>query len=159
MRSPRTRRIVGLLLFAATLMACSDPAPAVKKNACPDSAQVFWKKFRTAVMSNDLNAVAGMTHFPLEVQNDMDSNNKKTVSQKDFAQRFPQLLNIEELDDPSQQSATTTTLLSMKKVVKATAELPASACSGQGRQFNVGNWTFLLNPAGWRFVIAHSNEF
>ena len=158
MRLTKAGQSIAVVLFVTASVACSDPSPAAT-SGCPQSAQVFWQKFRAAVVSGDLNAVAEMTRFPLEIQNDMDHNYKKTVSRQEFVQRFTRLLNIEELDDPSPTPTAPASLLSMKKVVDTTVKLHASLCSSSGRQFSVGNWTFLLDQEGWRFVIAHSNEF
>lgn len=156
MRLPQTGRTVGVLLLAGMLAACSDPVPAAK-DACPESAQVYWKKFRTAVMSDDLNAVAKATHFPLEVRGQLDDSPTKMVSRDDLGKYFPQLLNTE-LGSYFQQPVITPPPTSMKELVKATSQLHSSFCSEQGDQFGVGAWVFLLKPAGWRFVQAFVNE-
>lgn len=155
----RIFRTLGLLAFAATLAACSDSVPAAK-NACPESAQQYWKQFRNAVLKNDLAAIAGMTHFPLEVRGELDDSPRKMVPRQDFSKHFPQLLNTEtELVDYSQQPPATSKHLSMKELVNATIKLHPSFCSTDGEQFGVGEWVFVLRPKGWGFVQAFTNEF
>ena len=158
MYSKRIFRTLGMLVFAVTLAACSDSVPAAK-SACPESAQQYWKQFRSAVLKNDLAAITGMTHFPLEVRGELDDSPKKMVPRQDFNKHFPQLLNTEtELVHNSQQPATTSAHSSMKELINVTTKLHSSFCSTDGEQFGVGEWIFVLRPKGWGFVQAFTNE-
>ena len=156
MHLKRTRQIIGLLAFIIMLAACNDSVSVVK-NACPESAQQYWKKFRSAVLKNKLNEIADMTHFPLEIRGMLDDSEKKIVSRQGFSKHFPQLLNTE-LGDYYQQPVITPAPSSMKALVSATTKLSPSFCSADSGQFRVGEWVFLLKPNGWGFVQAFVNE-
>jgi hypothetical protein len=110
-------------------------------------------KFRGAVIKNDLNAIAGMTQFPLEVWEARDNDEKEMVARVDFDRRFPELLNID-LGDQYQQPVLTPKPSSMKALVDATTRLPPSYCNAAGDQFRVGEWVFKSTSNGWRFAQA-----
>lgn len=156
------------VVVLATLTACTDPATAPTAtpsasatknstaNSCPDSAQQFWTKFRAAVLKDDFDALAAMTHFPLEVSGDEDDNPKKFIYRKNFKKHFTYLLNLNLHGgeyDPKPKPIPTT----MKEFVRAVAKLPR--CGGDGDYFYLGSMVFLLNPEGWRLVKVSSNEF
>ena len=152
--------IVPLILSSLFLLAaCTEPvstpvSTATESKVCPESAQQFWKKFRSAVLKEDMNALADMTQFPLEVGGDMDNNPKKFVYRKNFNKHFTQLLSYELNSD---YLPITPRPASMKELARAVTEPPS--CGKRGDYFYLGTFVFLLNPEGWRLVKVHSNEF
>lgn len=142
------RLILALLL--STLTACTDA------NSCPDSAQQFWTKFRVAVLKDDFDTLAGMTHFPLEVRGDADNNPTKFIYRKNFNKHFSYLLNLdlgrnEYEPNPKPIPAT------MKEFARVVTRLPG--CNEDGDYFRMGKMVFLLKPEGWRFIAFYSTDF
>lgn len=149
-RFNRTCQILCLLAIATTLAACNDPVSAAK-NTCPEGAQQYWKKFRGAVLKNDIDTIVAMTQFPFViVKSIIDESDKVQVERAGFVKQFPQLLNI----DPG----TSPTPSTMKQLTTSTKELSSSQCNALGSQFNVSLWFFQLTPDGWRFVRAYTEE-
>ena len=162
MNLKHARHVFCQLVLVVTLVACDAPvssnarvgadywAKEDLKNPCPESAQQYWKTFRSAVLKNDPNAVADMTHFPFLLSIGSLDHNRKDIylSRKEFIALFPRLL-------PTEQGVTET-ITTMKEYVKAASMIPkpSKSCAADGGQFGVGNWIFWLKPEGWRFVQA-----
>ena len=150
--------ISSMLMLAACTESESTPVSAsTESKVCPESAQQFWKKFRAAVLKDDMNALADMTQFPLEVGGDMDNNPKKFVYRKNFNKHFSYLLSLDMHGneyDPNPKPIPAT----MKDFAKAVTDV-SLLCRPSNRQLNVGTWTFLSKPDGWRLMFVNSNEF
>lgn len=73
-----------LSIFLATLIFSS--AAQAQSNI-----NVFWQKFKTAVVKGDKAAVANMTRFPLEMPYGVKSVKSKT----DFIRRYDKIINLE----------------------------------------------------------------
>lgn len=152
------------VLVLATLTACTDTATAPvattsasatknsTANSCPDSAQQFWTKFRAAVLKDDFDAVAAMTHFPLVVRSDYGA--QKFIYRKNFNKHFTTLLSYE-LN--SNYGSIRPRPASTKELVRAVTKLPE--CGKDGDDFDLGRIWFFLNPEGWRLMEFHSNDF
>jgi len=79
-------KIVALTILLAALIACN---PA--KHATIAS---FWSDFQQAVISNDREAVAGMTHFPLPgAETLIESADSLGVTQDQFLQYYNQIFD------------------------------------------------------------------
>lgn len=155
------------VLVLATVTACSDPASAPASSAstsadtyysrkpCPESAQQFWTKFRAAVLKDDFNAVASMTHFPLEVYTSTNDFSERLLYRNNFNKHFAYLLNLGlggEFD-PYPKPAPT----SMKEFARAVSKI--DACTDRGTRFQMGMWMFRMYPAGFRFTGVAPNDF
>lgn len=153
-----------LALLLAVLAGCNDPAstPASSASAladtyysmkpCPESAQQFWTKFRAAVLKDDFDALASMTHFPLEVRSDYGA--QKFIYRKNFNKHFATLLSYELGGD---YESIRPRPASMKELVRAVTKL--SECGGNGSKFSLVSLAFRLKPEGWRFDTFYSNDF
>lgn len=140
-----------LALLLAALAGCTDPAAA---KACPDSAQQFWTKFRAAVLKDDFEALAAMTHFPLKVEGDDDDSPKKFIYRKNFNKHFTTLLSYElggDYESIRPRPAST------KELVRAVVK--PSECNEDGDRIYFGKLVFHLRPEGWRLATFFSNEF
>ena len=162
MNLKHARHVFCQLVLVVTLVGCDAPVSSNSrvgadfwakedlKNPCPESAQQYWRTFRSAVLKNDPNAVANMTHFPFLLSIGSLDHNRKDIylSRKEFIALFPRLLP----SDPGYFDAPRT----MKEYVQtsSTIPMPSKSCTPEGRLFHVGNWTFDLKPEGWRFVQA-----
>lgn len=145
----RIARLI-LALLLSTLTACTDA------NSCPDSAQQFWTKFRAAVLKDDFEALAAMTHFPLEVIGDADDRPTKFIYRKNFKKHFSYLLNLnlgrnEYEPNPKPNPAT------MKEFARAVTKPPR--CREDGDYFRMGKMMFHLRPEGWHLEIFYSTDF
>lgn len=147
----RTARLI-LALLLATLAACSDPPKA--KVICPDDAHRFWTTFRSAVLKDDVNAVADMTEFPLTVIW-LREDREQLLSRQEFIKYYPKLLNasLSKLNPPM-----TPTPASMKALVRIVTTPRGPVCSELPGQFNVGNWTLGLTSEGWRLGVVYVHE-
>jgi hypothetical protein len=143
-RTIRASALAAWLCLAASLGACAEPP------ACPASAQAFWSWFRSSALSRKTAAMADAARFPFVVRGQLDSSGQRELTREQFVALVPALLAA----DPG-TSATPTT---MEALVASTKTLPAPACSGEGRQFRVGVWSFALTSAGWRFQTAYLDE-
>lgn len=138
-----------VILF--TLTACNQSVSAAKSN-CSDSAQQFWKTFREAVVKNDIDAIAKMTHYPLVLSIGIldEGRVNKQLDRKVFITVMPRLFK-----NDSGMSETPTT---MQDYAKALNVIPSQFCTEDGKQFHVGDWVFQLQSVGWRFVQAHVDD-
>ena len=108
---------------------------------CEPSIHPFWKKFRAAVLKEDMAALASMTEFPL-VLFQSSSSSKKLVSRQEFAGQFPQLLKT------------------AKAVLRKNPTLEKAACWPQTDYlFFKILLEFSLTPDGWRFTGMGVDEF
>lgn len=117
---------------------------------CPESAQDYWKTFRAAAMRGDLNVVADLTTFPLEIIGQLDDSEVHHIARNQLGRWWPRLMKA----DPGHEFVPST----MRIFVKAHPRLLDSFCTPEGRQFSVANWTFLKQAEGWRFVTASVDE-
>ncbi len=113
-------------------------------NACPETAQQYWKDFRISVLRGNLTAIANASRFPFVISGTLDESAKRRVDRKEFGRFFPALLKA----DPGLSPTPTT----MRSLVKTTTRLPPSFCNSYGNQFRVGAWVFELTSERWRFV-------
>ena len=138
-------------LFAtAALLGCENTAIA-NKTTCPASAEQYWKEFRTAVLQNNIEAVAGLTKFPFVMSSgtlDTDRKNK-SLQRAEFVKAYLRLLN----SDPGLSLEPST----MFNVVAQNERLSASACADDGLRFRVGDWVFESTQKRWRFVQAYDD--
>lgn len=133
-----------LLLAACNESVSSNPITTSvsgdKPQACTEDAQRFWLKFRSAVLKDDMNAIADMTRFPLEVGISTLDEKPLFITRAEFRKLFPKFSDTE------------------KTLARATDKLPPSACIGRGRHFYVGEWLFGQNPITWQLVYAETDE-
>jgi hypothetical protein len=138
-----------LLLFALT--ACNFSASA-DKSLCQDSAQKYWKSFRTKVIQSDVKGVAELTQFPFFISSGIvdDDRQNKPVSKEEFIKQYPLLLIM----DPGLSIEAST----MFDLINSNEKLKDISCSDDGAQFRVGDWVFEYKPNGWKFVQAYTDE-
>lgn len=137
--------VVMIKCFVFILLLGLQPLSAMASvNACPETAQEYWKAFRISVLRGNLTAIINATRFPFVISGTLDEGEKKHVERKEFGSFFPALLKA----DPGLSPTPTT----MKSLVKSTTHLPPSFCNSYGNQFRVGAWAFELTSEGWRFV-------
>lgn len=104
---------------------------------CAPGFHPFWEKFRAAVLAEDAEAVANMTHFPLE------TSGSKKISRAEFIKRFPRFLNAK-TDDYGGKVKTIT----MKEYIRDTPTLDEPACFLSARTLYFGRWTFHFDEGG-----------
>ncbi|MDR2208395.1 MAG: hypothetical protein LBE22_05430 [Azoarcus sp.] len=136
--------ILRLLVFVGLLGLQSIPARA-GEDACPETAQQYWQKFRASVHQSNLIAITDVSYFPFVIHGTLDDSEKRSVDREEFIKIFPALLEA----DPGLSPAATT----MKSLVETTLRLTPSHC--KANQFRVGDWVFHLTSEGWRFVEAY----
>ncbi len=139
---------VGIII---ALVACNSSVSA-DKTACPDSAQQYWKKFRTTVLQNNTNGVADLTQFPFIMSSgivDEDRRNKP-IQRAEFLKQYPHLLTR----DPGLSLEPST----MWDLIKSNERLTAAFCAADDGQFRVGDWVFQKESQNWRFVQAYVGE-
>ena len=150
---PITKQLyLSILKLALIFLLTSCNGSATAKSNCPDSAQQFWKNFRTAVIKNDTAAIAGMTQFPFILSiGVMDEDRKNLPLQRDkFVTAIPKLLS-----DDSGMSETPT---SMQQYAKSLDMVPSKFCSADGKQFRVGDWVFQLKQENWKFIQTYMDD-
>ena len=139
---------VGIII---ALVACNTSVSA-DKTACPDSAQQYWKKFRSVVLQNNVNGVADLTQFPFVMSSgivDEDRRNN-SIQRAEFVKQYLHLLTR----DPGLGLEPST----MWNLIKSNEHLTASSCEADGGQFRVGDWVFQYKSQNWRFVQAYVGE-
>lgn len=148
-RTPRATlgRAAVLSALCAVSAAMAAPPPATP---CPEDAQAYWASFRAAALKGDLEAVADLTKFPLEITGQLHDSEVHHIPRQQLRRWWPELLKA----DPGHAHVPST----MKIFVKAHPRLLDGFCSPGGGQFNVANWTFLQEAEGWRFVTAAVDE-
>lgn len=153
----RPYRIACLLALTAVLFsACTDPIPArvYAEGECDESMPLFWKKFRDAVLREDMNALADMTRFPLKVE---ESNNEYVnFTRADFIRRFPMIMNAK-LGEPyhSRPFEPGSATRSMKEYVRSHEKTNELLCGPNEKILYFANWTFVLGTKeckGWCLV-------
>lgn len=151
MRPKLVCHVVCQFVLLAILAACQEQVTA-EKNPCPESAQQFWKTFRSAILKNDIQAIADITQFPFQLSvGSLDFNRKEILlNRKKFIAIFPKLLPV----DPGISEAHKT----MKGYAEAMSSIPSKSCMSDGALFRIGDWVYELKPEGWRFVQAFAGE-
>jgi hypothetical protein len=124
-------------------------APPAASSGCA-TAQDFWTGFRAAIAQNNAVSVARLAQFPFEVRSALNENESRRVSEAQFVELFPKLLNTD-----SGMTAIPTT---MQVYLTSTPVLSPAACSANENQFRIGAWLFELKPDGWRFVRAYVDD-
>jgi len=122
-----------------------------RADACPDTAQQYWRAFRTSVLQGDLTAITNASRFPFVVFSGiLDSDREeKSIDREEFVKLFPAWLEA----DPGLSPTAAT----MKSLVEATVRLTPLQCS-TATQFRVGDWVFRPASEGWRFVEVYTDE-
>ncbi|RAJ03851.1 hypothetical protein LX64_02728 [Chitinophaga skermanii] len=87
--------LLGLCLYVFNGFAQSNAA-----NQSKDFDQ-FWKKWHTAIMKKDYNAVSQFIEFPLVIKRGEGANAIQTVAKNDFATFFKSFLDEPMHDDQS----------------------------------------------------------
>lgn len=57
----------------------------MKKNTCPDEAQLFWMKFRSAVLNNDMVEIVAATRFPVKISQTLDDDGVTYFTKKNLS--------------------------------------------------------------------------
>lgn len=100
-------RFVAVLLLLSLLLVTS--------HAFGDTeAQEFWSQFREAVLSEEVDKVAAMTHFPLWVRGTEDSDPVMFYGKKNFKNIWKRLLDQQIVPSDSDQVV----FKAMRQVIK-----------------------------------------
>lgn len=144
MKPKRHCKIIQLLLTALLINLYSMTGNAADE-ACTNSAQQYWAKFRGAVLESNVEAVANLTRFPFMVSSGMldDERKNKSISRQEFIALYPQLL----ISDPGIKLTPTT----MWDLINENKQLTPAFCTSGGGQFRVGDWVFRLKDNKWKF--------
>ena len=85
----RVKYLVVLALLLASVFNGADPVAAQKSqklSATPRAFQIFYAKFRRAVIAKNKTTVASLTRFPFEYG--FDAGDEGTFSRAEFLKRF-----------------------------------------------------------------------
>ena len=119
-------------------------------NACPESAQQFWKTFRQAALANDTEKLSELTQFPLHIRGTLDDSPAKNINKSEFKKLLPAILGA----DPGMTEEPST----MTKYIQGFEKLSVNFCNPSGDQIRIGNWVFVQNNKTWRLVKAYIEE-
>lgn len=144
MKQPAVSVVLVRRLVFIVFLGLQSLSATAYANACPETAQQYWKVFRISVLRGDLPAIANASRFPFAISGTLDESEERHIERKEFIRLFPALLKA----DPGLSPTPTT----MKSLLKATTRLSPSFCNSYGNQLRVGAWVFELTPEGWRFI-------
>jgi hypothetical protein len=74
---------------AAQVSPSSSPAGSERQ---AQSFDAFWPAFRSAILSDDVEAVAGMTRFPLEVRGELDRDTVRRAARPELRRLLERVL-------------------------------------------------------------------
>lgn len=137
------------LIFIMLVLWCASSFADENKNTCPDEAQLFWMKFRSAVLNNDMLEIIAATRFPVKISQTLDDGEVTYITEK-FTEKFNNLLKA----DPGLYQSSTT----MASLINGTPSILNGFCNSGGNQLYVGAWVFDLTPEGWRLVQVFVDE-
>ena len=133
----------------------SDEAPVdIPTVDCKPSIHPFWTKFRAAVLAEDAEAVADMTHFPLGIATGKEGRGGP-LSREEFIKRFPQFLNAPAYPGrPGEKPPT------MKELLKEVPTLAKDACAPFETILAFERWTFQLREEDrWKLDSVETRTF
>lgn len=159
-------RLALIVFLLVTLAACNDPPPVSSTEVfdeepvhlstaeCKPSIHPFWKKFRAAVLAEDVEAVANMTHFPLAIATAKEGRDEP-LSRQEFIQRFPQFLNAPAYPGrPGEKPPT------MKEETREHPTLAKDACGAFETILPFKRWTFqLYEEDRWKLDSVETRTF
>lgn len=114
-------------------------ASGVSSSQTKETREVFWKKFRTAVIKKDKTTVASLSHFPISMPYGM----RDVRSKPQLIKRYRDVFNHE--GDASVCFADAKPMIEAKKPKEFTV-----ACKNAAGD-EVVIYSFLLTKNGWRF--------
>lgn len=115
--------------------------------------QAFWKVFRAAALSDNIERVKVLTQFPFTTSGAASSFEKESHDRSDFAALFAKLMKQ---SLPRGEGETTSP--SMRDVLQQTSNLDDVDLRSPGHSFQVENFVFHSVDGKWRFVHAHTSE-
>jgi len=125
------------------------PPPSLKlgKNPSVKNFEVFWKPFRAAMLASDMDALAGMTQFPVQAFSETGSEPEQSIERANFPRLMRRMMAQNTgLDVGGHESH----LEFAKRLHRIAPSLV------QGPTARVGDLQFVfLDGDGWRFQSAY----
>lgn len=115
--------------------------------------QAFWKDFRAAALSQNIETVEALTQFPFTTSGPASSFETVTHDRSGFASLFASLMNQ---SLPRGEGETTSP--SMRDVLQQTHSLDDVELRSPEHSFQVENFVFHNVEGKWRFVHADTSE-
>lgn len=128
---------VSLLLSGAALAGASGNAV---RPASDDSRQVFWQKFKAAVIANEVGAVASLSRFPIEMSYGIASIRNRAQLRRRYREVFNEQTDAAKCFATAQPETDTT------NSKRFTVACPDAAGN------EVAIYHFLLTRSGWKFT-------
>lgn len=132
----RTSLLCLCLLFSGTVLAITG-GPYVKRD---DALEMFWRRFKFAVISGDKSAVAGLSQFPIGMSYGIRSIENKT----DLKRRYREVFNQQ--TDAAQCFTIKKPVEDADNAKRCTVGCPDAA----GNEVVI--YEFEQTKSGWRFV-------
>jgi len=139
----KTKKIVllfSLIIFSLTATSCNAETNSDSDGSFP----VFWKKFRSASLNNDMDAILKMTRFPFVVKGDLDMNGVVSLNKIKFKNQFNKFLNQDIRENLTPES--------MRSYIKKNKQVSPIIEDGQT---TLGLFSFELINGTWLFVRAY----
>lgn len=132
--------------------ASAAAAPAKATQSSDTQAQRFWAEFAAAVARDDVQALQGMTHLPLRVRGEMDSDPARKVGRQRLAQTLGEVLDQPVYTTPPEGGAMVRRPL--RQVITAMPELPVQAWLTP-TIFRVEQLEFERLRGHWKLVLVY----
>lgn len=153
-------RATVIAVALAMQVACSgkvDSSPAIHADSVPAATaqepdtnrNIFWSRFREAVLQSDTAALFKLTDRPFSTRGPMDGMPWIARDSAAFVAVLDSLLQA----DPGLTPAPST----MRELVRSTTALDGKVQSTPD-EFRVGEFVFIRGARGWRFAKAYLPE-
>lgn len=134
---------VFLLMLGLTAISCN----AESKNKPEQTFPEFWKEFRIASLSNNIDRVVELTKFPFSVKGDLDMDSSAVLDKAKFKKRFKSFMEQDIRENLAPES--------MRAYIKKSELISPRIDDGQTR---VALFSFELIDGKWYFVRVYVEE-
>jgi hypothetical protein len=133
------RRLYVLLCLFALIAGCSASSPPP-----PQDFPTFWHAFRTAALGDQIDQVASMTRFPLEVRGPDDADPVVSENRDAFGRVLEQVMN--------QDSGVRAERETVRQYLQRTEDTGEGHVEPDGRAARVGDFVFERVADRWMLV-------
>lgn len=115
----------------------------------PDTvAAAFWRGFRAAALTGDVERIMQMTHFPFTVAGELEDDPETRVARGGFPTVFEDVLRQYEYPDLRDS-------LTMRELIRNTPRLESKHFNGENQHFHVGALYFGREDGRWQLLEAY----